>query len=274
MAGKNQTDAVLQFCEAYHAQSEKVSAEYMEIYSRQLDAKLAKLLFIRQEAGIPHNSSEWGDTLYSFVKSGDTNGLTAFYYQERNWIPGMPTDNPLQDAKINAISLISVIANFVARDKLIDNELGYTIADACIQLIVESVALREVRHNAFAGIYRYTLLVQEHRQRTFHPLVQKAKLYINQHLHEKISIKDMAQELNISAEHLSRVFRSAENCGLKAYIGDQRVHQVRKLLQFSELTIHEISKYLGYSSQSHMAQIFRKSTGMTPYQYRQRYQQL
>ena len=264
--------AVLQFCEAYRPHTPRVSSEYIQVYSQKLDARLAQICFIRQEAGILHNTYEWGDTLYSFVKSGDVDSLTEFYYQERNWVPGMPTDDPLRDGKINAVSLISVIANFVARDKLVESELGYTIADACIQLVEESKTLREVQHNAFAGIYKYTLLVQEYRQRTYHPLIQKIKSYINRHLHEEITIRDIAQSLDASPEHLSRVFRKAEGKGLKEYINDQRITQIKRQLQFSDLSIHEISRYLGFSSQSHMTEVFRKNTGVTPYQYRMEYQ--
>lgn len=269
---KTNTDAILHFCEAQRPQTPKVSQDYLETYSKKLDARLTKLCFIRQETGILHNSPEWGDTLYAYVKSGDIDGLTRFYYMERNWIPGMPTNDPLRDGKNNAISMMSVIANFIARDKLMDPELSYTISDACIQLVEESKTLKDVQSNAFAGIYKYTQLVQEYRQRTYHPLVQQVKTYVNQHLHEEIYVRDIARELSVSPEYLTRVFKNSEGIGPKNYVIGQRIMQVKKLLQFSGMTIPEISRYLGFSSQSHMTEVFRKSEGMTPQQFRKEYQ--
>lgn len=270
---KSHVSAVLQFCEAYRPQPDKVTEDYISEYSKRLETRLAELRFIRQEAGIPHNSFEWGYTLYSYIKNGDVEGLADFYYRERDWLPGMPTDDPLRDIKINSVSLISGITNFIAMDRLIENELGYTIADACIQLIEESKTLLEVRHNVFAGIYKYTLLVQEYRQRTYHPLIQRVKAYVSQHLHQEIAIQDMAQELGVSPEHLSRVYRKAEGHTLKEYISNQRLIQIKKQLQFSRMPIQEISRYLGYSSQSHMTAVFRKATGVTPNQYRMMFEE-
>ena len=85
---------------------------------------------------------------------------------------------------------------------------------------------------------------------------------------EPIRTGQLAQALGVSREYLSRTFKAVEGISLCAYIRDNRIKTAKKLLRHSERSILDISRYLGFSSQSHFTESFKAETGTTPQEYR------
>lgn len=103
------------------------------------------------------------------------------------------------------------------------------------------------------------------------PRIEKCKDYIFQHLHEKISVQNMADELFLNANYLSELFHQHEGITITDFILKEKVNLTKNLLSYSPYTYSEIAAYLGFSSQSHLGKIFKKHTGLTLKQYRDRF---
>ena len=101
--------------------------------------------------------------------------------------------------------------------------------------------------------------------------VKQSKDYIFKYLHEKIRIQDIAEYLHLNANYLSELFRQCENITLTDFILQEKVKLTRNLLAYSPYSYIEIATYLGFSSQSHLGKVFKKYTGMTLRQYREKY---
>ena len=149
----------------------------------------------------------------------------------------------------------------------LDGQLKETL-HANTQLIEEAATVNDVICHAHASLYKLGDFIAEYRQRTYHPIVQQAKEYIHQHAHEPIRTGQLAQALGISREYLSRTFKAVEGISLCAFIRDNRIKTAKKLLRHSERSILDISRYLGFSSQSHFTESFKAETGTTPQEYR------
>lgn len=80
-----------------------------------------------------------------------------------------------------------------------------------------------------------------------------------------------AEALGITPDYLSKIFKKTEGVSLKRYILQERITRAENLLRYSEYSIIEISKYLGFSTQSHFTQVFKKYCGMTPQAFRNQY---
>ena len=63
-----------------------------------------------------------------------------------------------------------------------------------------------------------------------------------------------------------------ENITLTDFILKEKVKLARNLLSYSPYSYIEIATYLGFSSQSHLGKVFKKYTGMTMRQYREKYE--
>jgi len=87
-------------------------------------------------------------------------------------------------------------------------------------------------------------------------------------------VEDIASALSVSTTYLSRVFREAEQISLKQYIQKERIERAKNLLRCSNDSIQSISHCLGFVSQSHFTECFRKVTGLTPLKYRNQFSEM
>lgn len=84
---------------------------------------------------------------------------------------------------------------------------------------------------------------------------------------EKLSLQALADEAHISTTYLHRLFRSQLGISPGAYIAKIRIEESKLLLRGGALSMGEIAKKLGFSSQQHFSRQFRTITGMTPSEY-------
>ena len=95
--------------------------------------------------------------------------------------------------------------------------------------------------------------------------------YIYENLHTKITLPTLAKTAGLSPSYLSRLFRRETVLTVSEYIIRKRVEAAENMLKYSEYSCIEISSYLCFSSESHFIQVFRRYTGYTPKQYRQKF---
>ena len=100
---------------------------------------------------------------------------------------------------------------------------------------------------------------------TFH--IRQIKSMINDCLDEKLTIGRLANEVGLSHFHFAKMFKLSFGESPACFINRLRIERVKQCLKTTR-TISEISASTGFSQQSHMAQQFKKMTGMIPSIYR------
>ena len=100
--------------------------------------------------------------------------------------------------------------------------------------------------------------------------IQRLIAFIDQHSSEKLSLQRLSEAVGMSPSHLSRSFGAAMGLSPQAYVRKKRCELACQLLAFSRDSLAEIAYAAGFSSQSAMNALFRKSLGMTPLEYRRR----
>jgi AraC family transcriptional regulator len=90
---------------------------------------------------------------------------------------------------------------------------------------------------------------------------------IEQRLSEKLSIENLATEIDLSPFHFARMFKQSFGESPANYINRRRVAMTKKYLTGQE-PLAQISTQSGFSHQSHMTATFKKLTGVTPAAYR------
>ncbi len=135
------------------------------------------------------------------------------------------------------------------------------------QLYVESLAQVLVIHL----LRHYSAVTQtitsENRSLTRTQL-QQAIDYIHTHLDQDLSLVEIAEVINISPTYFSTLFKRATGTSPHQYVIQKRVERAKMMLAKTELTIADIALQVGFSSQSHLTQHFKRFTGMTPKQFR------
>ncbi len=87
---------------------------------------------------------------------------------------------------------------------------------------------------------------------------------------ENVSLGSLADQIGLSERQVSRLFREEFGMTFREYLTELRIERARALLLDTELTIIEIAGETGWSSLPHFNAIFRRRTGTTPSQFRER----
>lgn len=104
--------------------------------------------------------------------------------------------------------------------------------------------------------------------RADHNLISKVKRKIHENLGEDLSVAKLAEDLYVTPNYLSRLFKRTTGEGCNEYIVRKRIEKARALLEGSTLKVGEISQMVGYTDMNYFSLAFKKHTGMSPTKYR------
>ena len=107
------------------------------------------------------------------------------------------------------------------------------------------------------------------KDRTHH-VIKKAIDYIENNFHKDISLDELAGDLGISSYYFSKLFKEEKGEGFVEYLTRRRVDEAKALLKSPEHSIKEVGVACGYSDPNYFSRIFKKSTGMTPTEYKEK----
>lgn len=99
----------------------------------------------------------------------------------------------------------------------------------------------------------------------------KAVEYITgNYMNESLSLQDVCRSLSMSTSYFSTVFKNFTGETFVEYLTKVRVEKARELLKGSDLKTYEIAHRVGYGDPHYFSLSFKKATGMTPTEYRER----
>ena len=101
--------------------------------------------------------------------------------------------------------------------------------------------------------------------------VCKTRQFIHEHFCEGISLQQLADQVAFNPYYLLRVFRAEVGMPPYAYLESVRIRQAQRLIKAGK-PLAEVAAEVGFSSQSHLNQRFKRIIGVTPGQYAQRVQ--
>ena len=90
---------------------------------------------------------------------------------------------------------------------------------------------------------------------------------------EGLQVKDVAAAVGVSRAYIQELFRQHLGSGVAEYIRNMRVQQVKNILVTSPVSIKELAAYAGFRQASHFSAVFRKATGLSPRQWREKHRE-
>ena len=91
--------------------------------------------------------------------------------------------------------------------------------------------------------------------------------YIDQHIQEELSVKNLAGIAYVSGDHLSRLFKKRFGCSVSEYVYQRRMVLAGELLKDEGMTITMVAGMVGYGNYSYFTDQFRRYYMMTPREF-------
>lgn len=114
--------------------------------------------------------------------------------------------------------------------------------------------------------YKTQELTQQLPDRTH--VIDKTKNYILENLTTTLTLDQIAWNVRLSGEHLSRIFKELTGQTIFQYITQMRIEEVKRLLLTSSDTVTQIAGQTGFQSSVVLIRNFKSLVGMTPQVYR------
>lgn len=113
-----------------------------------------------------------------------------------------------------------------------------------------------------------TLIEQKH-QTEEKKVIQKAKAFIEENLSDiDLGLAQISEVIGLSSSYLSQLFKKETGVGITGFITEKRIMRAKALLSDTELSAADISHQVGFVSAGYFGQVFKKSVGITPQEYR------
>lgn len=144
--------------------------------------------------------------------------------------------------------------------------------------------LKEMDHKApgyeticqdFMEIFMITLFRQTNFSTSFTPVQKKTtrlctqvRRHMDSHYKENITLDTLSELTHVSKYYLVHAFTKEYGISPITYLTSRRIDEAKQLLKNDDYTLAIISRMLGFSSPSYFSQIFKKSTGLSPTEYR------
>jgi transcriptional regulator GlxA family with amidase domain len=102
-------------------------------------------------------------------------------------------------------------------------------------------------------------------------VIKKAQEFIEQNIHERISVESLADQYGVGRRTFERRFKTATNNSVLEYIQRIKIESAKRCFESSRKNINEVMYDVGYTDTKAFRTIFKKITGLTPLEYRNKY---
>ena len=205
------------------------------------------------------------------------NAADALKYLAVNQVDVMITD-----IKMPEISGLELIARIRERDKktaiiILSGYSNFQFAQRAIELGVSRYLTKPTNPRELICVLEETekkLGGKQEKEKDSGKIpnlfVQKAADYIKLNYSEKISIKEIADQLYLSPNYLSELFKKHTGKTISEYLTEYRLEKACQLLDHAEYRVGDVSGVVGIHDGRYFGNMFKKKYGMTPTEYRNR----
>jgi transcriptional regulator GlxA family with amidase domain len=101
--------------------------------------------------------------------------------------------------------------------------------------------------------------------------IKKAQMFIEDNFHQKITVDELASMFSLSRRNLERRFKRATANTVVEYIQRVKIEAAKMSLESSRENVNEVMYKVGYTDTKAFRTTFKKITGVSPVQYRMKY---
>ncbi len=247
---------------------EQILLSNSTIRQNEVQPAVAQALFLSRENERYHTPADYENSLVQAIEQGDTILLKTRLLTPMQGEGGRMAANMLTQEKYTFVTCATLWTRAAIRGGL-PQETAYSMSDGYCQRMDRLRQVTDVNALMYEMALDFCAKTGAAKKRERYSLpVRKCRDYIDEHLHEKITLEDLSGLTKLCARSVSAKFKKETGFSVSDYIQRERVREAEYLLLHSAYSLAEISEFLQYNSQSYFCQVFRRFTGRTPQQYR------
>lgn len=232
------------------------------------DSQLVEYMMNREDELLLNHTYVEEQVSIDKIRSGDVEGLKQVLKYQTYKYPLVIEDNVKKNEEYMAIASITMSTRAAIEGGATSAEC-FAISDVYLKRISKCRSIADIKRNTDEAAIVFAELVRKYLDhKSSHSFLEDCKKYIAQNLFKKISLSDITKALQINASYLSKSFSKSEGMTVSEYIQKEKIYAAKNMLKYSDRSVFEISEYLKFSTHSYFTSIFKKITGMTPQEYR------
>ena len=249
-------------------------AEIEENIFQKMESSLSKYLFEQKENRIIHATLNEEMSDFVPVRNGDIKAVKKNLVRHRKKVFGKLSDSPVQQERYLFVANITTCCRICIEAGMPADE-SYGLSDLYIRRMDRLNTPEEIKALYEEMMLDYTRRMHGHSTRNvqFSPKIILCMNYIDNHLHDRITVQELADEIEMNASWMSTLFAKEVGMPVSEYIRKKKINAAKYLLSHNEYTCTDIAEYLGFSGESHFSSLFTRYEGISPKEYRRKYYQ-
>jgi AraC family transcriptional regulator len=229
--------------------------------SIEVGSRRSEMIRVTYDAGemslVPNHLEKWfrNADLHSLCIAISEAALTAAADGTSGEVELRRTDN-LVDARLGAL-VEAVNAERIA---------GFPSGRLFLDSVEQALAVALV--NGYAVRHRS---VQTHRGGLGSARLRRIKEFVHAKMEDELTLCEMAQLVELSPAHFSRMFRKSTGESPHHFVLRHRVERAKEMLPAAEERVLDVAVACGFKTQQHFARVFRRMCGVSPTEYRQEF---
>ena len=241
------------------------------VWGMGINKELSNRQFFQSENDIHHSPYEKELEFYSAVRDGDLDAVNRTYTPLAVEGYGKISEDKIRNIKYHLIITVAMLARFCIEGGL-SSETAYTISDIYINKIdvcQTEEGLRQLHRDVIMEYTKRMKTVSAGQAYSKHVLTCIDLVYDN--IYKGVRVGELADQLGLTPQYLSKLFKKEVGMNISDFIMAKRINAAENMLKFSDYDPIDIGNYLCFSSHSHFIACFKKHTGLTPKQYREKF---
>lgn len=248
---------------------ELTDIQYITSFSSDTDSELEQQASHQKMEGFLHHDNKYENIIRKLIQEGRLDALEKLMASVPELQGGgtVAKNNPVRNEKNLAIVCVT-LASRAAMDGGLHSEIAYTLSDMFIQQIESDQNFNTFVETIKKVFKEYAKQVMQAKEHRYSKVVFKVEQFIYNNLYQKLSVLDIANNVGLSSDYLSKQFKKETGMTIVEYILQEKIKEAKNIMYYSNLSISEISNHLQFYDESHFIRVFKRICGITPKQYK------
>lgn len=132
----------------------------------------------------------------------------------------------------------------------------------------QNIVVRTTGNNREAKERTETADHEESGQMRMVKVKEHIEAYIRSHFQEEISMQDAAKAMNYSEPYFCKLFKQNFSQNFTSYLTSCRIEEAKRRLADPTTNVKDVGIAVGYMDSNYFAKVFRRTTGLSPTDYR------